>query len=231
MTTGEKISILRQQKNLTQEQLAELMNVSRQSISKWESDAAYPETDKLIALADYFGCSVDYLLRDRPIIETQKESEKTSKFIFRKEGLVLGITSFIFCIVAYIFMAVPFSSFETSSIGVNGYPQYFTMLVSFYQVAFYKVYRNDRFATGYNLLALLTFLLVIVLSILSVLHCFFPKKGFDLSIKILTSVLVVFSLIVGLGFPFESGTLILLCLMIVYAVLLWVLKPFRFKKR
>lgn len=64
MTLGEKIAKQRKQQNLTQEQLAELLGVSRQSISKWESDLAYPETDKLIRLGNLFHCSMDYLLKD-----------------------------------------------------------------------------------------------------------------------------------------------------------------------
>lgn len=64
MTFGDKLSKLRKENNYTQEQLAELLDVSRQSISKWESDLAYPETDKLIRLSELFHCSVDYLLKD-----------------------------------------------------------------------------------------------------------------------------------------------------------------------
>ena len=50
MTLGEKIAKQRKENNYTQEQLADLLGVSRQSVSKWESDLAYPETDKLIRL-------------------------------------------------------------------------------------------------------------------------------------------------------------------------------------
>lgn len=71
MTTGEKISRLRKENNYTQEQLAELLGVSRQSISKYESGLAYPETEKLIRLSELFDCSVDYLLKD--YVETKKE--------------------------------------------------------------------------------------------------------------------------------------------------------------
>ena len=69
MTTGDKIAALRKQNHLTQEQLAQLLGVSRQSISKYESDLAYPETEKLIRLSELFGCTVDELLRDRPMEE------------------------------------------------------------------------------------------------------------------------------------------------------------------
>ncbi len=61
---GEKLSRLRKENNYTQEQLADVLGVSQQSVSKWESDIAYPETEKLIRLARLFNCSTDYLLKD-----------------------------------------------------------------------------------------------------------------------------------------------------------------------
>ena len=70
MTLGEKLAMYRKQNNYTQEQLAELLGVSRQAISKWESDLAYPETEKLIKLSDMYGCSLDYLIKDK-----QEESQ------------------------------------------------------------------------------------------------------------------------------------------------------------
>ncbi|MDE7380367.1 MAG: helix-turn-helix domain-containing protein [Clostridia bacterium] len=70
MTFGDKLSKLRRENNVTQEQLADYLGVSRQSISKWESDIAYPETDKIIKMSELFNCSLDYLLRDG---ETQEK--------------------------------------------------------------------------------------------------------------------------------------------------------------
>ncbi len=63
LTTGEKLALLRRGQNMTQEQLAERLSVSRQSVSKWESDLAFPETEKLLRLAELFDCSVDELLK------------------------------------------------------------------------------------------------------------------------------------------------------------------------
>ena len=59
---GETIQALRRQKNLTQEQLAEQVGVSRQAVSKWELNTALPDTDKLVPLARALGVSVDELL-------------------------------------------------------------------------------------------------------------------------------------------------------------------------
>ena len=55
MTLGEKIAKQRKGLNYTQEQLAEILSVSRQSVSKWESGLAYPETDKLLKMGRLFG--------------------------------------------------------------------------------------------------------------------------------------------------------------------------------
>ena len=63
MTFGENLQFLRKRSGLTQEDLAEKMGVSRQSVSKWESNAAYPETDAIIRLCDLFACDMDTLLR------------------------------------------------------------------------------------------------------------------------------------------------------------------------
>ena len=65
MTLGEKLVKLRKENNYTQEQLAELLGVSRQSISKWELNTAYPETEKLIKLSELYECSLDYLLKEK----------------------------------------------------------------------------------------------------------------------------------------------------------------------
>jgi transcriptional regulator with XRE-family HTH domain len=64
MTTGSKIQNLRKTQNITQEQLADYLGVSRQSVSKWESNMAYPETDKMIKMGALFRVSLDFLLRE-----------------------------------------------------------------------------------------------------------------------------------------------------------------------
>ena len=83
MTLGDKLTKLRKENNYTQEQLAEILGVSRQAISKWESDISYPETEKLLKLGELYGCSMDYLLKDGETAFVQKSSafsfERVSK--------------------------------------------------------------------------------------------------------------------------------------------------------
>lgn len=90
MTLGEKIVKQRKGLNYTQEQLADILGVSRQSISKWESDIAYPETDKLIELGKLFKCSMDYLLKEEVIEESGVQSPE---FIEKFEKISRNVMS------------------------------------------------------------------------------------------------------------------------------------------
>lgn len=69
MTLGESIRKLRKQHNMSQEQLAEKLDVSRQSVSLWEKDATQPTIDNIITLSDIFGVTVDELLKSNEPIE------------------------------------------------------------------------------------------------------------------------------------------------------------------
>ena len=71
MNIGCKLQKLRKEKGLSQEELANILQVSRQSVSKWESDLAYPETDKLIKLCDLFNVTLDSLMRQDCIDQKQ----------------------------------------------------------------------------------------------------------------------------------------------------------------
>lgn len=71
MILAEKIMELRKKNGWSQEELAEKIHVSRQSVSRWESSASIPDLSKILLLSQVFGVSTDYLLRD-DIEETQK---------------------------------------------------------------------------------------------------------------------------------------------------------------
>ena len=64
MNLSEKITKLRKEKSLSQEAFAEKLGVSRQSVSKWETGSALPDTDKIVAMSELFGVTADYLLKD-----------------------------------------------------------------------------------------------------------------------------------------------------------------------
>lgn len=63
MSFRDNLQALRAEHNMTQEQLAMLLGVSRQSVTKWEAERSYPEMDKLLKICDIFGCSLDDLVK------------------------------------------------------------------------------------------------------------------------------------------------------------------------
>ncbi len=104
MSLGENLQYLRKRDNITQEQLAEQLEVSRQSVSKWESDTTYPEMEKLFQLCQIFHCSIDDFVQGTikdVNLEEKKEYDRHmnefSKFISLGVGLIfLGICSMFF---------------------------------------------------------------------------------------------------------------------------------------
>ena len=75
MSLGENIYRLRSEKGMSQSELAEALNVSRQSISKWETDGSVPELDKLLSLSSLFGISLDELVKGSADSEYCDDSE------------------------------------------------------------------------------------------------------------------------------------------------------------
>lgn len=73
MKLSEKIQLLRKKHGYSQENLAELCNVSRQCISKWEADIALPAIDKLLILSSLFQVSIDVLVKDTLEVDSKKD--------------------------------------------------------------------------------------------------------------------------------------------------------------
>ncbi|MEY8419477.1 helix-turn-helix transcriptional regulator [Oscillospiraceae bacterium 44-5] len=92
MTLAEKILSLRTQRGMSQDDLAEKMEVSRQSVSKWETAQSTPDLDKIIRLADLFGVSVDELVRDGEAPQPPEPSQPQVVYVER-EGKREGLTA------------------------------------------------------------------------------------------------------------------------------------------
>lgn len=74
MTLGEKIYRLRTKQGYSQEAFGEKLGVSRQSVSKWETDQSVPELDKIVAISEMFGVSTDYLLKETEEMQAAEEA-------------------------------------------------------------------------------------------------------------------------------------------------------------
>lgn len=127
MTLGDKLSKLRKENNYTQEQLADILGVSRQAISKWESDTTYPETDKLIRMSELFDCSLDYLLKDK--VETDNKAQTDDAVVLfgikkhfrekKSEKMLLGMPLWHIGKNAKGFVAVGLNARGVIAVGLN----------------------------------------------------------------------------------------------------------------
>ncbi|MBR2403688.1 MAG: helix-turn-helix transcriptional regulator [Lachnospiraceae bacterium] len=110
MELNEKLQELRKQKGLTQENLAEVLCVSRTAISKWESGRGYPNIDSLKAIAKFFGVTIDELLSGDELLAIAEEDTKQKEKHFR--DLIFGLLD---CSIA-MFLFLPFFGQEVNSV-------------------------------------------------------------------------------------------------------------------
>ena len=101
MNFSEKLQILRKNKGLTQEALADKLNVSRQAVAKWESGQAYPDISNLIQISDLMSVTVDYLVRDQQCMmnvsggESSDRADLDELITFRLEANVNTYAAFM----------------------------------------------------------------------------------------------------------------------------------------
>ncbi len=110
MEFNEKLQELRRRKGLTQEELAEILFVSRTAVSKWESGRGYPNIDSLKAIARFFGITVDELLSGDELLTIAQEDNKRKETHLR--DLVFGLLD---CSVSVLFF-IPFFGQKGSDI-------------------------------------------------------------------------------------------------------------------
>lgn len=111
MEFNEKLQELRKQKGLTQEELAEVLFVSRTAISKWESGRGYPNIDSLKAIAKFFGVTIDELLSGNELLTIAEEDTRQKENRFR--DLIFGLLD---CSVAMFFFLPFFGQKELDAV-------------------------------------------------------------------------------------------------------------------
>ena len=112
MTLAEKILSLRTQRGMSQDDLAEKLEVSRQSVSKWETAQSTPDLDKIIKLADLFGVSVDELVREGEHPQPSEPPQPQVVYLERrreltpvqKAGVVLAAAGIVLAIIGFMGM-------------------------------------------------------------------------------------------------------------------------------
>lgn len=211
MTTGEKLQNLRKENNYTQEELADILGVSRQSVSKWESDVAFPETDKLITLAKLYHCTVDYLLNtDNNDItsETNSFSEKTGVETTNKKRFPFIIT----CISVHILVLILFFCpwFKV----VYGFGFY---NINYFEMVFFMT--EITYQPLPNIFALISFLAIVTTLILLVVLIFVNNKAINTTIRIM-NIIIPFIILGSMFFVHIEWLITSLFVGFIYAALI-----------
>lgn len=104
MDLGKKIIEMRKNKNLSQEQLAETLNVSRQTISNWENGRFYPDIDALVKISKYFNIALDDLLAsDSNVLKHLKVS---TDIVRSNKNILYAIILNIFLIILFVITGI-----------------------------------------------------------------------------------------------------------------------------
>ena len=111
MAFSDNLQYIRAQAGVTQEQLAEQLNVSRQSVSKWESGASFPEMDTLLRLCDLYDVKLDTLLRGS--VEESRGSD-TARYDHFMNRFALQMASSVSAIIAGVALMIFLSTLNSS---------------------------------------------------------------------------------------------------------------------
>ena len=128
MELGKRIAEIRKDNALTQEGLAEICNVTRQTISNWENGKSYPDLETLVLISDKFNVSLDTMLKgDRKMVsEISREQKHGKRFILRSAIAIFVAAIVIFAGVCYADIHESFISYEDSGISVSDSGDMFT---------------------------------------------------------------------------------------------------------
>lgn len=171
MKFGENLQKLRKEKGVSQEQLAEQLGVTRQSVSKWESGNSYPEMDKIVAICNLFHCDMDVLI-NKDITEEREKKDASSVvkeifsgvtnyvkktiYLFEHKSLkdIIKMCVQVFIIICVILLfAIPFMLLKEIVVSL------FYTGNNWFSIFFAKFW-NFIFNGGYAILAIATFLYI-----------------------------------------------------------------------
>ncbi|HIT22966.1 MAG TPA: helix-turn-helix transcriptional regulator [Candidatus Faecimonas intestinavium] len=171
MKFGENLQKLRKEKGISQEQLAEQLGVTRQSVSKWESGNSYPEMDKIVAICNLFHCDMDVLI-NKDITEEREKKDASSVvkeifsgvtnyvkktiYLFEHKSLkdIIKMCVQVFIVICVILLfAIPFMLLKEIVVSL------FYTGNNWFSIFFAKFW-NFIFNGGYAILAIATFLYI-----------------------------------------------------------------------
>lgn len=108
MNIGQRLFELRKAKQLSQEEVAEKLNVTRQTVSKWETDQSTPDFDKIVPICNLYEITADELFNGQKEIDNLEENEDNTEFVKRKKAKNIGKGILLYFIgIVWIMISVP----------------------------------------------------------------------------------------------------------------------------
>lgn len=174
MKFGDKLIKLRKKNGMSQEDLANLLNVSRQSVSKWESNNTYPETDKIVQICNIFNCSMDDLINDKITDIEEVERKEKNNLNIALDSLLEFITKTINMLSRMKFSSIVKCFIEQLAIilflGITGLiissiiPNVICKTISFIL--------SGHYYTIYNIIKGLCQIIWLIISVIAIIHIF-----------------------------------------------------------
>ena len=220
MSIGEKIYKLRTEKNITQEDVAFELGVSRQSVSKWETDQATPDLDKIKMLCEYFNVSIGYLVNDdNGIKEEVVKSDKNEVSNKIKRVIQMFLKTCIGFYVVYLLHIILITVFQEEALYIFDY-RYETFIFPFLYIipkiiscgmitlfSYYIIKRQNYYNNSiiFNIASILTVIIVnyiigIVFGYITNRYINAQSMEYTLAYSRLTSVYSYFQFITNLAF-------------------------------
>lgn len=187
MNIGEKIKQLRKANNMSQEELAEKLRVSRQSVSQWEQNSTLPSLDNLIAISKEFNVSLDDIVKQ----EAETNQPKQSVAFFPETKLTYNPKQFKkFKIIDYILIMLSISAAgfvrynladkEVYGIDTSFWISFALLIVPVASIVFYALTKKKGYRSRFNLVVSIIILIFILINLFSVLstHLMMQQKDY-----------------------------------------------------
>lgn len=194
MTFGEKLQYLRKSKGMSQEQLASIINVSRQAVSKWELNDSLPDVENILQLSKLFEVSIDYLLKDDIEIEnTLKSIDNVTNN--KNTAYTLSIASFAFIAIGLLLAIGGWYENQNADSIVGG------LIVQIVGIVAYFIARKLSSEKLSIFITIIDFILLMVMpvSIVSSIIAFDIISPYPLSIKSIIIFLIGYTCVCIIG--------------------------------
>ncbi|MEG0625954.1 helix-turn-helix domain-containing protein [Anaerorhabdus sp.] len=172
---GNFLTILRKERNLTQQEVADALNVSNKTVSKWERDQGYPELESIVDLANLYGISIDELLNAERLTPTTSTQDTFKELIELNKDKKNIITKAILIIGLLVFFAIYFAT-KLLELSLFIYLVFATMSFTYHLIHLNRIKKYNHNVEDTNINWLMYFIIISTFIIPSVVIKFLPTS-------------------------------------------------------